>query len=424
MQSAACKGQSYFPVFSGYMFMAHSMYLTRPAMIGQSMFMSDIYSFQTVPHLLFGNGASGQITDLIARFAAKRPVLITDKGVVACGLVDQIVQPLRQNGLDILVCDQVVADPPEGIVLDIAKQAIAHNADLVIGLGGGSPMDSAKVISVLAGPDPQPLAQIYGVGNVTAPRLPLVQIPTTSGTGSEVTCIAILTTGATTKAGIVDPALYADAAVLDPELTRGLPASITAATGIDAMVHAIEAYTGRLRKNPISDTLAIAALKLLTGNILRACKDGQNDIAAREAMLRGSMLAGQAFANSPVGAIHALAYPLGGIFHVPHGLSNALVMPHVMRFNLPAAAPLYAELADALNVKGQGDGMQRAEQFIDYLVTLSQQSGAPQRLRDIDIPYDALDRLADDAMLQTRLLVNNPCEATRDDARMLYEQAY
>lgn len=386
--------------------------------------MSDIYSFQTVPHLLFGCGASGQITKFIARFSAKRPVLITDKGVVASGLVDQIVQPLRQNGLDILVCDQVVADPPEGIVLDIAQQAIAHKADLVIGLGGGSAMDSAKVISVLAGPDPQPLAQMYGVGNVTAPRLPLVQIPTTSGTGSEVTSIAILTTGETTKAGIVDPSLYADAAVLDPELTRGLPAPITAATGIDAMVHAIEGYTGRLRKNPVSDMLAIAALKLLTGNLLRACHDGQNDIAAREAMLRGSMLAGQAFANSPVGAIHALAYPLGGIYHVPHGLSNALVMPHVMRFNLRAAAPLYAELADALNVDGQGNSMERAQQFIDYLVMLSQKSGAPQRLRDIDIPYDALDRLADDAMLQTRLLVNNPRDVTRDDARMLYEQAY
>ncbi len=394
--------------------------------------MSEIFTFQTVPKLIFGEGAAAQLTDLIHDMAAQRPAIITDKGVAQCGLVAQVTEPLKAAGLDVLICDEVVADPPESIVQDIADKAKRHGADCIIGLGGGSPMDSAKVVAVLSGPDPQPLPEIYGVGNVTAPRLPLVLIPTTSGTGSEVTSIAILTTGETTKAGIVDPSLYADAALLDPELTRGLPASVTAATGIDAMVHAIEAYTGRIRKNPMSDMLAIAALKLLTGNLLQACHDGQNDIAAREAMLRGSMLAGQAFANSPVGAVHALAYPLGGIYHVPHGLSNALVMPHVMRFNLDVAAPLYAELADALGVteKGaeqgseQGSMLQKAEQLIDYLVGLSRDSGAPQRLRDIDIPYEALDRLADDAMLQRRLLVNNPREVTRDDARMLYEHAY
>lgn len=385
--------------------------------------MTNAFPFQTVPHLIFGSGSTNELASHLKVQGFKRPAIITDKGLVATGVVEQVASALRAAGLEPAVFDGIVADPPEGIVLTIADQVGDFGADAIIGLGGGSPMDSAKVIAVLAGPEPQQLAAIYGVGLVTAPRLPLFMVPTTAGTGSEVTPIAILTTGETTKAGIVSPRLYADAAFLDPDLTRGLPPHITAATGLDAMVHAIEAYTGRLKKNPMSDMLAKEALRLLTGHLVQACHKGE-DMVAREAMLRGSMLAGQAFANSPVGAVHALAYPLGGIFHVPHGLSNALVMPHVLRFNLEAAAPLYAELAAALGLGGAMGVAAQAESFIGYLEKLSIDSGAPQRLRDIDIPQDALDRLADDAMLQERLLINNPRLMSRDAAREVYDAAW
>jgi alcohol dehydrogenase len=283
-------------------------------------------------------------------------------------------------------------------------------------------MDVAKLIAVLAASD-QPLGDMYGVGKVRGPRLPLVQVPTTAGTGSEVTCVSIVTTGATTKAGVVSPHLYADMAVLDAELTLDLPAPVTAATGIDAMVHAIEAYTSAHKKNPLSDSLARQALALLSANLLRACRD-PHDRQAREAMLLGAMLAGQAFANAPVAAVHALAYPLGGHFHVPHGLSNSLVLPHVLRFNADAARELYAELAAIVVPASTGTSAQRCAAFIDYCAELSPQTGIASRLSEVGVAQGDLDRLADDAMLQTRLLVNNPREVTRADAFAIYQAAY
>ncbi|MDB5796861.1 MAG: iron-containing alcohol dehydrogenase, partial [Paucimonas sp.] len=263
-----------------------------------------------------------------------------------------------------------------------------------------------------------PLSTMYGIGNVQGTRLPLVQIPTTAGTGSEVTPISIVTTGATTKMGVVSPKLYADLAILDASLTIGLPPKVSAATGIDAMVHAIEAYTSRSKKNPLSDMLARKALELLSSNILTVCKDGKN-LEARQAMLLGAMLAGQAFANSPVAAVHALAYPIGGIFHVPHGLSNALVLPHVLRFNAPHADRLYGELA-AIVCPGEPAS---CKSLIDRLDQIAAETGIETRLREVGISEADLDRLADDAMLQTRLLVNNPCDMTRADVRAIYAAA-
>lgn len=385
----------------------------------------DNYRFQTVPVLHFGEGCLSLLAEQVAALGGTRPLIVTDRGIVAAGLIAPVETALEQAGLTASVFDAVVADPPESIVLEAIAMARDVGADIVIGLGGGSSLDTAKVVAALAVDGAQALSDIYGVGLLAARGLPTILIPTTSGTGSEVTAISILTTGETTKAGIVSPHLFADAALLDPVLTTGLPADVTAATGIDAMVHAIEAYTGRNAKNPISDMLAVEALKLLTANIETACSDGTN-MAAREAMLRGSMLAGQAFANSPVGAIHALAYPLGGIYHIPHGLSNALVMPHVMRFNVPLAAELYAELADALDVpQGSSNSAEaRAESFIDYLEGLAVTVKAPRKLREVGIAEDAVDELAEAAMLQTRLLVNNPRELDCDDARRIYADAW
>ena len=251
-----------------------------------------------------------------------------------------------------MIFDQVVADPPDTIVLEIADGIREFGAGLVIGFGGGSPMDTAKVAAHLAGCD-QPLETMYGVGNAKGPKLPLLLIPTTSGTGSEVTNVAILTTGKTAKKGVVADSLYADRVLLDAELTLGLPASITASTGIDAMVHAIEAYTSIRLKNPISDALALTALRKLRNNIVQAVNEPTN-VDARNEMLMGAMIAGQAFSNAPCAAVHALAYPLGGFFHVPHGLSNALVLTEVMKYNQPKADHWYGEIAADLGVGQTG----------------------------------------------------------------------
>ncbi|VAW06001.1 Alcohol dehydrogenase [hydrothermal vent metagenome] len=384
-----------------------------------------IFTFQTVPVIRFGEGCLFELAAQIVALRASRPLIVTDKGIVSAGLIAPVVQALADAGLTAQVFDDVVADPPEAIVMQAIDIATETGVDIVIGLGGGSSLDTAKIVAALAVEGAQPISGIYGVGKLEKRGLPTILIPTTSGTGSEVTAISILTTGKTTKAGIVSPHLYADIAILDPALTLGLPADVTAATGIDAMVHAIEAYTGRHAKNPMSDMLAIEALKLLTANMETACRNGSN-MVAREAMLRGSMLAGQAFANSPVGAIHALAYPLGGIYHVPHGLSNALVMPHIMQFNLEVAAPLYAELADALNLpRGEENSVEaRAQKLIDYLEGLAVKVKAPRKLREVGIKQDATDELAATAMLQTRLLVNNPREVTLEDAQRIYENAW
>ncbi|RFP12812.1 MULTISPECIES: iron-containing alcohol dehydrogenase [unclassified Duganella] len=381
------------------------------------------FAFSTVAHIVSELGAAGRLGEhIVQRFpAAKRALLVTDPGFLATGLVEAPAASLRAAGVAVEVYSKVVADPPEQVVLDAVAAARKHRADLIIGLGGGSSMDVAKLIAVLAGSD-QPLSAIYGIGNVQGARLPLVQIPTTAGTGSEVTNIAIVTTGTTTKMGVVGPQLYADLALLDAELTIGLPPMVTAATGIDAMVHAIEAYTSRHKKNPLSDIFARKALGLLSANLIRACENGR-DLAARQAMLLGAMLAGQAFSNAPVAAVHALAYPIGGIFHVPHGLSNSLVLPHVLRFNAPEAATLYAELAEIVVPEVSGSAEARAEALVVAMQQIATITGIERTLQQVGIRETDLDRLADDAMLQTRLLGNNPRTVTRDDARAIYAAA-
>ena len=383
----------------------------------------EAFTFNTVPRLVSEIGAAAKLGSLVRENfqGIRHALLVTDPGFLKTGQVDPAADSLRAKDIQVTIFSDVVADPPEAVVLQAVTSARAAKVDLVIGLGGGSSMDVAKLIAVLLGSD-QELKTMYGIGNVKGTRLPLIQIPTTAGTGSEVTPISIVTTGATTKMGVVSPQLYADLAILDAALTVGLPPKVTAATGIDAMVHAIEAYTTRLKKNPLSDMLARQALQLLSKNLVPACEDGKN-LAARQAMLLGAMLAGQSFANAPCAAVHALAYPIGGIFHVPHGLSNALVLPQVLRFNAPAAAPLYAELAEILNPAIAGSVEAKSQGLIDYMEQLAAKVGIETQLRQVGIAASDLDRLADDAMLQTRLLTNNPRVVTREDAYAIYAAA-
>lgn len=381
------------------------------------------FQFSTVPHLIADSGATAQLGAIIQeRFPQVRSALVvTDAGFLRTGLLAGPIANLQHHGIAVHTYSEVLADPPEVVVLAAVERARATNADLIIGFGGGSSMDVAKLIAVLAASE-QAIAEIYGIGNVKGARLPLVQIPTTAGTGSEVTNIAIVTTGATTKTGVVAAQLYADLAILDASLTLGLPPLVTAATAIDAMVHAIEATTSRHKKNLLSDSLAKQALHLLSNNLLIACEHGDN-LDARQAMLVGACLAGQAFSNAPVAAVHALAYPVGGIFHVPHGLSNALVLPHVLRFNLSHATAQYAELAAIVAPHASGSEEARANALIVAMQQIANRSGIPTRLSEVGIADADLDRLADAAMLQTRLLGNNPRPVTWQDARAIYAAA-
>ncbi|PSC04968.1 alcohol dehydrogenase [Alsobacter soli] len=382
------------------------------------------FTFNTAKSIVFGSGSIARLGEIAVQQAGRRLALVTDKGVIASGLVEPALEALRGAGCEVQVFDGVVADPPEAVVLQAVEEARAFGAEGVVGLGGGSSMDVAKLVALLAA-GREELGAIYGVGFAKGPRLPLILVPTTSGTGSEVTPISIVTTGENEKKGVVSPVILPDVALLDPDLTLGLPPHVTAATGIDAMVHAIEAYASASpNNNPLSKMLARQALRLLGGALLKVVRDGR-DKAARGDMLLGAMLAGQAFANSPVAAVHALAYPIGGRYHVPHGLSNALVLPHVIRFNAPAAAGLYAEIAPDLFPELAEIGTQaRADAFAEKLGDLAPSCKLESRLRDVGIPQEALPTLAADAMKQTRLLVNNPRPLTEADALAIYRQAW
>jgi alcohol dehydrogenase class IV len=373
------------------------------------------FDFRTVPHLHVGTGSTDRLATIAAPILrnCQRIYIVTDSGVRKAGLLDAAVSSLAATGRTTHIFDGVVADPPDDIVLRATNEAREFGAEIIVGFGGGSSIDTAKLVALLLGSN-QSLPEMYGVNNATGPRLPLIAIPTTAGTGSEVTPISVITLSDGSKMGVNATPLYPDLAILDAALTCGLPRETTAATGIDAMVHAIEAYTTRLHKNPVSDALALTALSKLHGSIERACLDG-DDIAARENMLLGAMLAGQAFANAPVGAVHALAYPLGGLFHVPHGLSNSLMLPPVLRFNALNAEALYCELASHLGLHASSEGL------VQEMERLANSVGIETRLSQVGVKHDDLHKLAEDAMKVTRILVHNPREMTREAAYACYE---
>ncbi len=304
------------------------------------------FSFATTAQILCEVGSAIRLAELCRERRARRVLIVTDPGITRLGLLDAILPGFPRLGLAVEVYDQVLADPPESVVEAALGRARAMAAELVIGFGGGSSMDVAKLVALLAHPEAgQGLGEVFGAS--------------------------------------------------------------------------------KLKKNPLSDLLAREALRLLAANLERAVGDG-GDREARQAMLLGACLAGQAFANAPVAAVHALAYPLGGHFHIPHGLSNALVLPEVIRFNAPAAAGLYAELAPLLlgDRLRPGDRDALTAQLIDELAQLSPRNGLPSRLRDAGVDEAMLPRLAADAMLQQRLLVNNPREVGEADALAIYRAAY
>lgn len=380
------------------------------------------FEFATCPRIVSAAGSSSQIGALVAGLGASHVFIVTDAFLLRAGLLTKLIAGLDEHKIRHTIFSDVLADPPEASVEAAVATAIASGADAVIGFGGGSSMDTAKLVALLAR-TPQKLPGIYGVNLARGPRLPLIQVPTTAGTGSEVTAISILTTPSDEKKGVVSNYLYPDIAVLDCELTLDLPPHITAMTGIDAMVHAIEAYTSRHKKNPLSDALALQALKALHDNIRKVLANG-HDLQAREAMLMGSLFAGMAFANAPVAAVHALAYPLGGHYHLPHGLTNALVLAPVLAFNEEAACQHYAELERHLGNDTAKDDASAARAFIVRMTALVAEMPFAQSLSAAGVAATDLEMLARDAMAVQRLLINNPRDVSYDDALAIYRSVY
>ncbi|HYN46656.1 MAG TPA: iron-containing alcohol dehydrogenase [Allosphingosinicella sp.] len=371
------------------------------------------YEFRYGPKLIAGPGAARRLAGMLP---PGRCLFVTDENVRALGLADSVLESLP----DAVVFDAVEQDPSRETLM--AAVAAGEGCVSVVGFGGGSPMDVAKLAAYLIATR-EDLDTLWGVGKALGVKLPLALVPTTAGTGSEATAVTVITVGGSEKRGVNSPSLFADWAVLDAELTLTLPRSVTAATGIDAMVHAIEAYTSARLKNPMSDMFARKALRLISDNLIKVC-DSPGDIEARGKMLLAAHLAGVAFANAPVAGVHALAYPLGGHFHVPHGLSNALMLTHVLSHNMEAARPLYAELGAMLDSSVKDIGQQgQAQAFVQHLARLSRAAGVPQRLSEVGVRAEHLDLLAAEAMKQERLLVNNPCPINEADARRLYEAA-
>jgi alcohol dehydrogenase len=345
------------------------------------------------PVLLVGPGSTARLCGLIGGSGARRTMIATDSVLARLGLVDPLRRALEAEGIDVAVFDGIVPDPPEEVLQAGLAALRAHGSDSVLALGGGSSIDAAKVISAMATTGKSP-AQLVGMLKVNKPPLPLFAVPTTAGTGSEVTVVAVVTDSARhEKKVVIDPKLVPVAAALDPLMTKGMPPSITAATGMDALTHAVEAYQGGW---PQADTrmLCVSAVKLIFANLPRACAQGE-DLEAREAMALASLYAGLAFTRAAVGYAHAFAHKLGGMYGVPHGLANAIVLPRVLDFSkdAPRAEARLAELAVAV---GAGSASEPnpvlAQRFIDRVRELSRAIDIPETvaaLRVEDIPLIA-----------------------------------
>jgi len=380
------------------------------------------FLFETVRRIECGPGAAKKLGALARELSCRRILVVTDSGIKASSLLDTPLRMLAEEMEHVSVFSEVLADPPEEVIKAAVSRARNERIDGIVGFGGGSSLDTAKLVSLLS-QSPQELESIYGIGLAKGARLPLILVPTTAGTGSEATPIAIVTTPTKEKKGVVAPQLLPDLALLDPELTLTIPPNVTAATGIDAMVHAIEAHSTKHLKNPLSDALAIQALRLLHGNLRRVLADGR-DVVGREEMLKGALMAGMAFANAPCAAVHALAYPLGAHYHLPHGLCNAIMLPHVLDFNIAGYPGLYAELGEAILPQRAGRTQEDASLvFVNEMRRLVSDAGLPLRLSEVGVPKSALPKLAKDAMKIDRLLRNNPREVTHKDALDLYTQA-
>ena len=380
------------------------------------------FIFSAPTTVVFGSGSVETVADHVKRLGCKHPLILTGPSIGSSPLLDAVKGPLEREGFEYGVFCGVSPEPPAEILAEAANRIRQERYDLLIGFGGGSTMDFTKIASVLSLHDLR-IEDLAGNDRVPSKGLRTVMIPTTAGSGSEVSPVAVLSfPGEGMKRGIASRFLIPDTAIVDPCLTLDLPPQITANTGVDALIHGIESFLS-VKANPLSQNLSLMACEHLFTHLSRAVCFGR-DLEAREGMSLGSLIAGLAFSMAGTAAVHALAYPLGGHFHVPHGAANAVLLLPVLRFNLSACRDRYARLAMAFGVAEPADADRSASAFLKVVENLICEAGVKTRLRDLGIPREATPSMAEAAMREVRLLENNPRPVTKADAERLYSEAW
>lgn len=381
----------------------------------------EIFTFEAPARLTFGAGAVGKFPELIAGFG-RRALVVSDPGITKAGILDRVLGFLRDAQVSAEAFTSVEPNPSVETVDAAHALYRKSDADFVVSVGGGSSMDVAKVVAVLAAYGGA-VRDYEGIGKVPGPVVPTVAIPTTAGTGSEVTVFAVITDRQRKfKMTIGSPFLVPQVAICDPELTTSMPKPLTAATGMDALTHGIECYINKTH-NPIAKMLALESVRLI-GGALRTAYDSGKDLQARSTMLLGSTMAAMAFTRTRLGNVHAMSHPLGAFFDVPHGVANAILLPYVMRWNLPHCHLTYPQIATAMGEQIDGLPAERAaEKAVDAVQRLSRDVGIPERLRDAGVSRDAIPGMSQDAMKSGNILVN-PRPTTYEDIVHLFETAY
>lgn len=368
--------------------------------------------------LVFGNGTLPQLaSDVIALHPGKVFLLTIDPLIIS---LQPFKRSLEEAGIKVLQDTSIVAEPSFSDFEILMETVTPFDPDIVIGIGGGSVLDVAKLVAAQLDNEQQ-LKDYVGIGLLKGRKKKLICVPATSGTGSEVSPNAILIDEENQKKGIISPFLVPDMVYVDPLLTLSLPASITAATGMDALTHCLEAYTNKFSQ-PLIDTYALKGIELIAANIETAVTNGQDTIA-RENLAMGSLLGGFCLGPVNTAGVHALSYPLGSMFHLAHGLSNALLLPYVMEYNIPAAPEKYAQVALALGCKQVATAFDTAMAGVEKIRSLNKACGIPANLKEVNVPATAIPQMAADALKIQRLLKNNPREITFDDAVQIYQSA-
>jgi len=370
----------------------------------------------------FGVDSINDLPGLVRELGGSKVFLVVDPGLARAGLVERITAPLIGAGVPFELYDRVDPEPGLKLADNGAKLAKKAKCDCVVGAGGGSAMDVAKAVSILLTNGGK--AEDYlGLGKISKPGVPKIMIPTTAGTGAEVTFTAVFINEKTkSKGGMNGDPLYPDAALLDPALTVSMPPHVTATTGIDALTHALEAFVST-QSHPISDMYALEAIDLISNNLAMAYAHGGN-LEARSNMLLGSLLAGKALATAGVGLVHAMAYPLGGMFGIPHGLANAVLLPYVMAYNLIGNPGRFALLAEVLGAEVADKPVREAaEAAVETVYRLNQDVGIPTSLADLKIPAKKIPEMAKIALTVTRPVENNPRKPTLEEVIQVYETA-
>lgn len=380
----------------------------------------DIITIYNPLKLVFGNGCLENMIDDVASMEDPRVFIVLSNSVKPS--IDLVLEGFKEKRISFRIWTNIDKEPTISMVEDTLQAAKDFNADTVLGIGGGSVLDTAKLVAALL-QNEQNIRDVIGIGKLKKRNLHLVCVPTTSGTGSEVSPNSILLDEAENlKKGVISPFLVPDASYIDPLLTKTVPPSITASTGLDALTHCIEAYANRF-SHPMVDLYALEGINLIGANLEQAIKNG-NDIEARTNVALGSMYGGLCLGPVNTAAVHALSYPLGSRYQIAHGISNAVLLPYVMEFNLSAAPERYARIAEALGVEGSGLGLGKAKQGIAKIRDLINKSGSPSDLSSFNIPESDIKKMAEMAMTIDRLLNNNIREVTIEDVIAIYKAAY